>query len=54
MRQNILISNNLNLVMRFLASVTIILAVPTMLSSFWGMNVPVPFTDYEHGFLIVV
>lgn len=49
-----IISNNLNLVMRFLASVTIILAVPTMLSSFWGMNVPVPFTDYEHGFLIVV
>ncbi len=48
-----IISNNLNLVMRFLASVTIILAIPTMLSSFWGMNVPVPFADSEYGFVIV-
>lgn len=48
-----IISNNLNLVMRFLASVTIILAIPTMLSSFWGMNVPVPFSGMENGFWII-
>lgn len=48
-----IISNNLNLVMKLLASVTIILAVPTMISSFWGMNVPVPFTEEPLGFVFV-
>ena len=37
-----IISNNLNIVMKFLASITIILAVPTIIFSLWGMNVPVP------------
>ncbi len=37
-----LISNNLSSVMKFLTAVTIILAIPTMISGFWGMNVPVP------------
>ncbi|MDR3271637.1 MAG: magnesium transporter CorA family protein [Peptococcaceae bacterium] len=49
-----IISNNLNIVMKFLASITIILAVPTMLASFWGMNVPVPFTDNGWGFIFVI
>ena len=48
------ISNNLNIVMKFLASMTILLAIPTMLSSFWGMNVGVPFRDTEIGFWFVV
>jgi len=48
-----IISNNLNLVMRFLASVTIILAIPTFISGLWGMNVPVPFASMSHGFYIV-
>ena len=48
-----IISNNLNLVMRFLASVTIILAIPTFISGLWGMNVPVPFAEFTHGFYIV-
>ena len=48
-----IISNNLNLVMKFLASITIILAIPTMISSFFGMNVPVPFGDHQDGFLYV-
>ncbi|MDR3289361.1 MAG: magnesium transporter CorA family protein [Peptococcaceae bacterium] len=49
-----IISNNLNMVMKFLASMTIILAVPTMLASFWGMNVPVPFTNHSFGFIFVI
>lgn len=49
-----IISNNLNIVMKFLASMTIILAIPTMISSFFGMNVPVPFADAGHGFLYIV
>lgn len=48
-----IISNNLNLVMRFLASITILLAIPTLISGLWGMNVHVPFADSPYGFAIV-
>ena len=48
-----IISNNLNMVMKFLTSVTIILAVPTAIASFWGMNVPVPFQESPNGFAVV-
>lgn len=48
-----IISNNLNLVMRLLASVTIILAVPTIIFSLWGVNVPVPFEGNPVGFWVV-
>ena len=30
-----IVSNNLNLVMKFLTAITIILAIPTVISSFW-------------------
>ena len=46
-----IISNNLNIVMKFLTSVTIILAIPTMVSSFWGMNVDVPMAHFHYAFL---
>ncbi len=36
------ISNNLNSVMKVLTSITIILTIPTMIFSFFGMNVPLP------------
>jgi len=48
-----IISNNLNMVMKFLTSMTIILAIPTMIASFWGMNVIVPFMENRFGFAIV-
>ncbi len=34
-----LISNNLNIVMKILTAITILMAIPTMVSSFYGMNV---------------
>jgi magnesium transporter len=49
-----IISNNLNIVMKLLAAVTIILTVPTIVSSLWGMNVPVPFETNPLGFVIVL
>lgn len=54
-----LISNNLSSVMRFLTAITIILAIPTMISGFWGMNVDVPFgtesiSSNMLGFIIIV
>ncbi|OON43947.1 magnesium transporter [Bacillus anthracis] len=48
------ISNNLNSVMKLLTSITIILSLPTMVSSFFGMNVKVPFEGEAHGFVIVL
>ena len=49
-----IMSNNLNIVMRFLASITIILAIPTLFFSLWGMNVPVPFAENPFGFWLVI
>ena len=49
------ISNNLNIVMKYLASITIILAIPTIFSGLWGMNVAnIPFADNPLGFWIVL
>ncbi|MBE6099647.1 MAG: magnesium transporter CorA family protein [Anaerovibrio sp.] len=45
-----IISNNLNQVMKFLAAVTILLAIPTVISSFFGMNVPVPMEESTRAF----
>ena len=49
-----IINNNLNLVMKCLAAITIIMSIPTMIGSFWGMNVPMPFGQNHFGFLIVI
>jgi magnesium transporter len=49
-----IISNNLNAVMKFLASVTIILSLPTMIASFYGMNVPVPLGQWAWAFPLVL
>lgn len=51
-----IISNNLNGVMKFLTSITIILAIPTMIASYWGMNVDVPmqFSHSPWAFFVVV
>ncbi|GAA0728834.1 magnesium transporter CorA family protein [Clostridium malenominatum] len=49
------ISNNLNIVMKFLASVTIIMSIPNMISGMFGMNVnAIPFSDSPFGFWIVL
>ena len=44
------ISNNLNQVMKLLTSITIMLSIPVIVSSFYGMNVSLPFQDYAHAF----
>ena len=45
-----IISNNLNIVMKFLTSVTIVLALPTIISSLFGMNVPLPLQNNPLAF----
>lgn len=50
-----IISNNLNVVMKFLAAITIVLSLPTMLASFWGMNFAnMPFMNNPYGFWILI
>ncbi|MBK6919900.1 MAG: magnesium transporter CorA family protein [Deltaproteobacteria bacterium] len=44
------ISNNLNVVMKFLAALTIVLTIPTIVGGMWGMNVPVPWADQRWAF----
>ncbi|MEW6275946.1 MAG: magnesium transporter CorA family protein [Bacillota bacterium] len=48
------ISNNLNMIMKFLTSVTIVLMIPTMLASFYGMNVDLPFQRSAGAFAGIV
>ena len=49
------ISNNLNIVMKFLATVTIVLSIPTMIASFFGMNFDnIPLGHAEYGFFTII
>jgi len=48
-----IISNNLNGVMKALAALTIILNLPTIVASFYGMNVKLPGEDHPLAFLTV-
>lgn len=49
-----IISNNLNITMKVLTSLTAVLSVPTIIASLWGMNVHVPFENTAWGFWAVL
>lgn len=49
-----IISNNLNVVMKVLASLTIVLSFPTMIASFYGMNVDLPLQNDPMAFVFTV
>jgi len=49
-----IISNNLNTVMKFLTSVTIVLSLPVLVTSFYGMNVGLPLQEHPLGFLVIL
>jgi len=46
-----IISNNLNVVMKFLASMTIVLSIPTIVTSYFGMNVSIPGANIPVSYL---
>ena len=49
-----IVSNNQNTVMQFLTSITLIMSISTIVSGFFGMNVPgLPFANNPHGFWLV-
>ena len=50
-----IVSNNLNIAMKFLAAATIVLSIPTMISSFLGMNVDLgKIASADHAFIITI
>jgi magnesium transporter len=49
-----IISNNLNITIRRLTLITIILMVPTLVASFYGMNVPLPLEKKEYAIYIII
>ncbi len=49
-----IISNNLNSVMKRLTSITIILSLPILVTSIYGMNVEIPYANTQHAFYIPV
>lgn len=49
-----IISNNLNVVMKFMASITVILVIPSLVGTFYGMNVPLPLAATPAAFWILL
>ncbi|MBS1588467.1 MAG: magnesium transporter CorA family protein [Bacteroidetes bacterium] len=49
-----IINNNMNLVMKRLTSITILISLPTLIASFFGMNVQVPFEQRPEGFYLAI
>ena len=50
------INNRLNNAMKYLAAITIVMSIPTIISGLWGMNVAgdwMPFAYTAHGFGII-
>jgi len=49
-----IISNNMNVTIHRLTLVTIFLAVPTLIASFFGMNVPLPFQPSRFAVYLII
>lgn len=51
---SVIMSHDLNRVMKILTAMTIIVTVPTMISSFYGMNIQLPFMHSPLAFTMIV
>ena len=49
-----ILANNLNTTIKTLTVLTILLTIPTIVASLFGMNVPLPLSDTPHAFWAVV
>ena len=51
-----IMTNNLNQVIRLLTTITVLISVPTLMASIYGMNIQLPFQDVKHigPFIIVI
>ncbi|MFD0897916.1 magnesium transporter CorA family protein [Loigolactobacillus binensis] len=49
-----IVSNNLNIIMKVLTSITIILTIPTIIGGLYGMNVRLPGASSVHAFTVII
>lgn len=49
-----IVSNNLNVVMKFLTSVTIMISLPNLIASIYGMNINLPFQNHPSAFNLIL
>ncbi len=49
-----IISNNVNTIMKRMTSISIILMLPTLIASFYGMNVDIHLEEMPHAFALIV
>lgn len=49
-----IINNNMNLVMKRLTSITILISLPTLIASFFGMNVQIPYAEGHYSFYLPI
>ncbi len=51
---NSLVSNNFNSILKFLALITVAISIPTMVASFYGMNIDLPLQETHQAFIVVL
>ena len=49
-----IITHDLNRIMKILTALTILLTIPTMIFSFYGMNVEIPHANYPHIYIVII
>ncbi len=49
----VIFTNNLNKIIKLFTSLTVILTIPTIVASLFGMNVNVPFDEYPYAFSVI-
>ena len=49
-----IISNNVNAIMKRMTSLSITLMIPTLIASFYGMNVDIHLEEMPHAFMLII
>jgi len=49
-----IINNNLNVVMKFLTSLTLVLAIPSIVLGIFSISVPVPWSDSPYAYIVIL
>lgn len=49
-----IIQNNVSHVVKLLTAMTIVLSIPTLIASIYGMNVPLPYQDEPEAFMLLI
>lgn len=49
-----IIQNNVSHVVKLLTAMTIVLSIPTLIASIYGMNVPLPYQDAPEAFMLLI